>query len=240
MQACGEPCCDAGKRRPPRTIGGKGMIPWRFKHFVSMRMPLVYHYLVNLGLRGNSQEHWDQMLAESWNDPSRAWPTKNEMILARTDSSMNILDVACGTGGILRALHVHGYRHLFALEISRYAVDRLNSEGILGRQGTLPDIDFPDCQFDVVIASQVLEHLVRRRKFVKEIRRVLKPGGRAFIFVPDNCLGPIDEPEHVMVYSRDKLAAFLARYFIVETVSSMKDDNHEAPVLFAEVRKRAD
>lgn len=216
------------------------MIPWRVKEWLSTHFPLAYHFAVNLGLKGNSQEHWDQMLAASWDDASRAWPTKDALILAKTDSSMKILDVACGTGGILRALYARGYRNLFALEISRYAVDRLSAEGIVGRQGRLPDIAFPDDQFDVVIASQVLEHIIHRRKFVREIRRVLKAEGRAFIFVPDRCLGPIDEPEHVMVYSRHKLKSFLGNYFAVETVESMRDDNHQMPVLFAEVRKRAD
>ncbi|MDP1652031.1 MAG: class I SAM-dependent methyltransferase [Rhodocyclaceae bacterium] len=216
------------------------MIPWRVKNFLSTHFPLAYHFAVNLGLKGNSQEHWDQMLAASWNDASRAWPTKNELILGKTDPSMKILDVACGTGGILRALHDKGYRNLHALEISQYAVDRLNAEGIFGKQGSLPKIDFPDAGFDVVIASQVLEHVIRRHTFVKEIHRVLRPGGRAFIFVPDQCLGPIDEPEHVIVYSRDKLAAFLGKYFAVDSIDSIKDANHRMPILFAEVSKRAD
>jgi SAM-dependent methyltransferase len=216
------------------------MIPWRVKNFLSTYFPLAYHFAVNLGLKGNSPEHWDQMLAASWNDASRAWPTKNELILAKTDPSMKILDVACGTGGILRALYGKGYRDLHALEISQYAVDRLNSEGIFGKQGSLPMIAFPDGGFDVVIASQVLEHIIRRHAFVKEVHRVLKPGGRAFIFVPDQCLGPIDEPEHVIVYGRAKLAAFLGKYFAVDSIESIKDVNHRMPILFAEVRRRGD
>lgn len=211
------------------------MIPWRVKNFLSRHFPLAYHLAVNVGIKGNSQEHWDRMLAESWDDASRAWPTKNEMIAERTEASMKILDVACGTGSILRALRVRGYRNLCALEISQYAVDRLNAEGITARRGALPDIDFPDAEFDVVIASQVLEHVIRRHKFAGEIRRVLKPGGRAFIFVPDNCLGPIDEPEHVIMYSRGSLDAFLRRYFAVAGVQSIRDANHRMPILFAEV-----
>jgi SAM-dependent methyltransferase len=216
------------------------MIPWRVKNFLSTHFPLAYHFAVNFGLKGNSQEHWDQMLAASWNDAGRAWPTKNELVLAKTDPSMRILDVACGTGGILRALFGSGYRNLCALEISPYAVDRLKSEGIHAKQGSLPRIDFPDAEFDLVIASQVLEHLVRRRTFVREIGRVLRPGGRAFIFVPDQCLGPIDEPEHVIVYNSVSLSTFLSRYFSVTNVESIRDANHRMPILFAEVRKRLD
>jgi ubiquinone/menaquinone biosynthesis C-methylase UbiE len=213
------------------------LIPWRVKNFFSRHFPLAYHLVVNAGLKGNSAEHWDRMLEEGWDDPRRAWPTKAALIRQLTGPDMKILDLACGTGSILRDLKAHGYRHLYALEISSYAVRRLNEEGIVARAGRLPAIAFPDDSFDVVIASQVLEHIIRRNAFAREIRRVLKPGGQAFIFVPDNCLGPIDEPEHVTVYTRDRLAGFLQKHFRVESVQSMRDAHHASPILFARVAK---
>jgi len=212
------------------------IIPWRVKAFLSHHAPLAYHLAVNAGLRGNSQEHWDRMLEESWDDPARAWPTKVDLIASLTRPDMRILDVACGTGSILRALQQRGYSDLHALEISGYAVARLNAEGIHARRGKLPRIDFPDDRFDIVIASQVLEHVIRRGLFAIEIRRVLRPDGRALIFVPDNCLGPIDEPEHVIVYTRESLHGFLARHFAVDRVEPMRDANHASPILFAQVR----
>lgn len=212
------------------------IVPWRVKAFLSQHFPLAYHLAVNVGLHGNSEQHWDRTLEQSWDDPARAWPTKVALIESLTRSDMRILDVACGTGSILRALKGRGYADLHALEISGYAVARLNSEGIHARRGMLPQIDFPEGQFDVVIASQVLEHVIRRGVFAKEIRRVLRPGGRALIFVPDNCLGPIDEPEHVIVYTHDSLRGFLTKHFSVDRVESVRDANHASPILFALVR----
>ena len=52
-----------------------------------------------------------------------------------------------------------------------------------------------------VAGAPLLEHVIRRSLFATEIQRVLGPGGRAFVFVPDDCLGPIDEPEHVIKYT---------------------------------------
>jgi 2-polyprenyl-3-methyl-5-hydroxy-6-metoxy-1,4-benzoquinol methylase len=213
------------------------IVPWRVKAFLSRHFPLGYHLAVNLGPHGNSEEHWDRMLEKSWDDPARAWPTKVDLIESLTRFDMRILDVACGTGSILRALKRRGYSSLYALEISGYAVGRLNSEGIHARCGMLPRIAFQDGEFDVVIASQVLEHVIRRRLFAAEIRRVLRPDGRALIFVPDNCLGPIDEPEHVIVYTRETLRNFLAKHFAVDHVESMLDANHASPILFAQVRR---
>jgi ubiquinone/menaquinone biosynthesis C-methylase UbiE len=213
------------------------IIPWRVKAFLSNHFPLAYHLAVNVGWRGNSEQHWDRTLESTWSDPARTWPTKVEVIASLTHPDMKILDVACGTGSILRALKERGCTGLHALEISAYAVSRLNAEGIHARRGMLPRISFPDDEFDVVIASQVLEHIVRRGAFAKEIRRVLKPSGRVFIFVPNNCLGPIDEPEHVMVYQAASLKRFLERYFTVTALDSMHDANHQIPILFAQAQK---
>ena len=68
---------------------------------------------------------------------------------------------------------------------------------------------------------------------------MLKPGGRCFVFVPDDCLGPISEPEHVIKFNAKSLSALLARYFAVESVTSIREENYEMPVLFAHVVKAA-
>lgn len=213
------------------------VIPWRVRNFLSETCPLLYHLAVNRGLPGNSADHWDRQLAQTWDADSRCWPTKNALIQSLTRPDEIILDVACGNGSILRHLQAQGYPHLIGLETSRYAVERLSSEGIRMVQGRLPDIPLPDASCDVVVASQVLEHIIRRSRFVQEIRRVLKPGGRSFIFVPDNCLGPIDEPEHVIKYTVSSLRKFLGRYFMIERLEAIRDSNYPMSVLFALVRK---
>ena len=213
------------------------LVPWRLKFFLSSNVPLLYHLAVNAGLRANSPEHWDARLAETWDDPVRHWPTKNALIASRTMPTDVILDVGCGDGHMLRTLRSAGYQHLHGLEISDYAVQRLRGEGIHMHKGKLPRIPLPDNTFDVVIASQVLEHVIRRRLFLKEIKRVLKPGGVACIFVPDNCLGPIDEKEHVICYNSGSLRAFLERFFSSVEIESMRDVNHAAPILYARLEK---
>jgi SAM-dependent methyltransferase len=213
------------------------IIPWRIKNLLSENFPLLYHIAVNLGTRGNSTEHWDRLLAQGWDASGRHWPTKNKLIASLTESAEAILDVGCGTGSILRYLKSCGYTNLHGLEISDYAIKRLRGEGIKMHFGVLPEIALPDDTYDVVIASQVLEHVIRRRRFVSEIRRVLKPGGRAFIFVPDDCLGPIDEPEHVVKFNTRSLQKLLEKYFSVVAINSMHDENFDMPVLFAHLEK---
>jgi SAM-dependent methyltransferase len=43
----------------------------------------------------------------------------------------------------------------------------------------------PDCQFDCVVSIDVLEHLKQDQPFLKELKRVLKPNGKAVVTVPN-------------------------------------------------------
>jgi 2-polyprenyl-3-methyl-5-hydroxy-6-metoxy-1,4-benzoquinol methylase len=210
-------------------------LPWRVRKVLSQHFPLLYHFAANWGRTGNSPGHWDARLAETWDAPVRQWPTKNELIASLTNPGEWILDIGCGDGGILRSLKARGYRNLHGLEISDYAVSRLRAEGIEMHSGMLPAATLPLAAFDVVIASQVLEHVIRRRRFLTEIRRLLKPGGRALFFVPDDCLGPIDESEHVVKFTARTFRKCLETRFRVVELRSMKDVNHPMSILFAQV-----
>lgn len=214
----------------------KIFIPWRVKYYMSEHFPLIYHVVSNIGFKANSEQHWDQRLAETWEDSSRDWPDKNELVKKLTHENNDVLDIACGNGSLLRYLQEQGYKNLHGLEISSYAVKRLSQAGVSMRQERLPYLPYSDGSFDVVIASQILEHIIRRRIFVKEMSRILRSNGRAFIFVPNDCLGPIDEKEHVIKYTKQSLEKFLSKYFKQVRVESIRDRNHGMAILFANVQ----
>ena len=213
------------------------MIPWRVRNFLSEHFPLLYHYAVNVGRQGNNQAHWDHQLALDWNNENRSWPRKTQLIADLTKTKNRIIDIGCGNGSILRALKGRGYEYLHGLELSQYAIRRLTEEGIVMYHGELPTIPLDDAAFDVAIASQVLEHIVRRKAFLVEIRRILKPGGQALIFVPDNCLGPIDEPEHVVKFTETSLRRLVEKFFRVVEIRSLQDQHHPMSILFARLEK---
>ena len=109
------------------------LIPWRVKNFVSNRFPLLYHVMANLGVKGNSSEHWDSRLDDAWDAPIANWPTKNQLVASLTSPSEIILDLGCGTGSILRYLKSQGFSHLHGQEISGYAIKRLSADEGVGR-----------------------------------------------------------------------------------------------------------
>lgn len=213
------------------------MIPWRLKNAMSEHFPLLYHLVVNAKLQTNSSNFWDEELERTWDSLDRDWPTKNALVETLTSESDNILDVGCGTGSMLRHLQSAGYNNLNGLEFSKLAVEKLSAIGISMHHAKLPNLPLEDNSYDVVIASQVLEHIIRRKTFMGGMRRILKPGGKVFIFVPDNCLGPIDEPSHVMKFTADMLRELMAPYFHELKIESIKDKNFEIPILFGSATK---
>lgn len=212
------------------------MIPWRVKNFISEHFPLIYHKISNLRTSVNTAEYWDEIYAQEWDSPQRVWPTKNKLIYERTNAEDYILDIACGTGSILRYLKGNGYKNLYGTEISPLCKNRLNELGITAFESYLPTIEYRDSSFDVVIASQILEHIIKRHQFLVEIKRVMKPGGQCYIFVPDDCLGPIDEPSHVIKFTHKSLNNLLKKHFSDFTIVSMKDENFPMPILFAHIK----
>lgn len=214
------------------------VIPWRVKNVFSRTFPLLTHLALNLGRDHRSPDYWDRELEEDWDNNRRSWPAKHRMIEARTDRNDAILDVGCGTGHLLRHLRDAGYRNICGLDISGYAVRRLSEqEGVSAVRGALPVVPIPDRQFDIVVASQVLEHIIQRKKFLREVFRVLKPGGRFFCYVPHDCLDPLAEPSHVALYTAPKLRRLLDGFGNVVEVDIMVDDNHPMEVLYAVVVK---
>ena len=212
------------------------LIPWRVKNFISERFPLAYHLVVNIGPNRNSQEYWEASLAATWNKSTRFWPAKVAAIERIVEPSEAIVDVGCGNGSILRDLRDRGYTRLHGLEQSEYAVRRLSDEGIPMSRGSVLNMPFREAQFDVAIASEVLEHVIRRHRFCKELARIVKPSGRILIFVPNDRLGPISEPEHVIKYDARSLRAFLGRHWTVESIGTVIEDHNGADSLFAVCR----
>lgn len=208
------------------------ILPWRVRNFLAQNFPLAYH-LATASRRVNSADYWDGRLEATWDGPVRNRPDKNRLVEFLTPSDGRILDIGCGNGSILRYLKSCGYTRLWGLEHSAYACQRLSADGIAMINGSLLDIPAGTEPFDVVIASQVLEHVIWRDRFMREAKDVLRPDGKMLVFVPDNCLNPLSEPEHVAVYTRKTLTRFLGRHFAGVQVFQINDQG--ASVLFAQV-----
>ena len=98
-------------------------------------------------------------------------------------SDLSILDAGCGTGLMLQQMSHLG--KLEGVDISEEALEFCRKRGLLNvRSADVLDLPFQASRFDVVTALDVLEHLDDDSGALREWRRVLKPGGRIFIFAP--------------------------------------------------------
>jgi SAM-dependent methyltransferase len=85
----------------------------------------------------------------------------------RTNPQSRILDVGCG---------VKPYEPLFRPYASYVGVDVGNPAADL--EGAAEDLPVDDASFDLVLCTQTLEHCVDPARAVRELRRVVAPGGR--------------------------------------------------------------
>ncbi len=130
------------------------------------------------------------------------------------------LDIGCGRGLLLNKLKERGWDpHGTELseEAAAYARDRLN---LPVTTKTLEDARFADNSFDLVILWHVLEHVPDPRSTLREVSRILKPGGTLLVAVPNfgspeaRMAGPgwfhLDVPRHLTHFTYRSLREALA------------------------------
>ena len=106
------------------------------------------------------------------------------------DRDAAIIDLGCGHGALLQQAARAGYRNLSGVDASPQQVAMAASLGIPGvSQGDLGAAlaALPDGSQAAVISFDVIEHFTKDETvdFVDQVRRVLRPGGRWIIHVPN-------------------------------------------------------
>jgi len=85
------------------------------------------------------------------------------------------------------------------------------------------NLSFPDASFDVVVSMETIEHMDDVDGYLAELRRVLKPLGKAVLSTPQNRMGHIPlTPAHVHEFSLDELRYCCRRHFKIEKVIGLK------------------
>ncbi len=102
---------------------------------------------------------------------------------------MKVLDLGCGDGTYLDALgQVQPGLDLFGIDFSHDRIALAKNKSLALKQGDLHEgISFAPGFFDIVYTAEVIEHLWDPDAFVKEIVRVLAPGGKLLLTTPNLC-----------------------------------------------------
>jgi SAM-dependent methyltransferase len=127
--------------------------------------------------------------------------------------SAQVLDVGCGTGSNLRMLVELDFEDVTGLDRSEDAIRWCREKELpTVERGDLCALPFPEDHFDLVLATDVLEHIDEPDAAVAELRRVLRPGGTLIVTVPafESLWGLQDDvSHHRRRYRKDELVAQL-------------------------------
>jgi SAM-dependent methyltransferase len=126
-----------------------------------------------------------------------------------------LLEIGCGAGKQLKQMQELGWQATGVdadPEVARMA----RAQGLDVAEGQIYDQDYPDGSFDAVLLNHVIEHVYDLKRFMPELHRVLRPGGRLVMLTPNiESLGGkifryqvesfLDTPRHLYLFTDDSL-----------------------------------
>jgi 2-polyprenyl-3-methyl-5-hydroxy-6-metoxy-1,4-benzoquinol methylase len=140
-------------------------------------------------------------------------------VIARDYISGDVLEVGCGEG--------RGIDWMIDKATSFSALDKIDEALVKLRTkypqakfiaGNIPPFQAPSDAYDVVVSFQVIEHIRDDKAYLKEILRVLKPGGVALITTPNRPMSLTRNPWHEREYTGAELLALAKTIFPTATM----------------------
>ncbi|SFO93701.1 class I SAM-dependent methyltransferase [Hydrogenimonas thermophila] len=145
---------------------------------------------------------------------------KNMLRLAKSEcgnlNKKKVLDIGCGDG-VLSYFFAKEGAIVFGIDYSdiaiEFAKEKTKSFHIDFRQGSAYELPFEDNSFDIVISSDVIEHLEDVPKYLSEINRVVKNNGIVVISTPIKYTEyPLDK-EHIIEWFQDEYKKVIEQKF---------------------------
>lgn len=133
---------------------------------------------------------------------------------AKTLVGGQILEVGSGEGYGLRILSAQSESYTM---LDKYQFDPKKMEGypkaVFIQTEVPPFNGIADNTYDYVVSFQVIEHIKNDDLFVKEIQRVLKPGGKFLCTTPNIKMSLARNPWHIREYTIDGLKKLMLKHF---------------------------
>jgi SAM-dependent methyltransferase len=171
--------------------------------------------------------HYDEIYFArqlSKSDAKINWHYNRVFALAGVAPTGRVLDVGCGAGPGLRYFAARGAQafgvdlvHYPLVETQRFVPAARLAQGDVGR-----NLPFADESFDMLLLSELIEHIADERPLLAECRRVLRRGGALVIATPNlwdirRALGPITgrvwtgdtDPTHCNLFTPARLGSAL-------------------------------
>jgi len=131
--------------------------------------------------------------------------------------SKKVLDLGCGDGvmSMFLAQHANLVEGLdYSPEALAFAKDKTKQfSNLTFSEGSAYELPYPDNTFDVVVSTEVIEHLDDVDAYISEIKRVTKNNGSALITTPIRLTQEPLDPEHVVEWFPEEYQKLINKAF---------------------------
>lgn len=145
----------------------------------------------------SAYDDWHSQVSEE-SDATSPWYRLVIENLRDDMSADRVLEIGCGAGAMSCWLAENKRpREVVGADFSAAAVrkaarlaERRGTTGVTWRTEDIQGLSFDDGEFDTAVSCETLEHVPEPYRGVRELHRVLKPGGRLYVTTP-NYAGPL-------------------------------------------------
>ena len=171
---------------------------------------------------------------------------KKTSLLKKFYSSGSVLDIGCGTGEFLNACKQKGFNP-FGIEPSKLARSQAIKNYSLRITEKTNLSQYPKNKFELITMWHVFEHISEIKNTVKELERILKPGGKVFVAVPNHkswdanyykeYWAAWDVPIHLWHFSKKTITSLFKKYGLnLKTTKEMLLDSYYVSLLSEEFK----
>lgn len=155
-----------------------GMV-WDFMPPENLLVQYDKRYFINENPKGGYANYFDGMAVNKKTFSGRLKKIEKKF------GKGKLLDVGCALGDCLIEARRLGWNEAEGLEASEYAYKFAKKRGLKVKKGVLGNNTYAKDSFDFVLYQDVIEHVTDPVQELKRVRRILKPGGFAYLVTPD-------------------------------------------------------
>ena len=155
----------------------------------------------------------DEDFARRYSAENRARQQKLLNELAACTKGRRLLDVGCGDGQLLQTAGDEGWDAL-GIDLSETAIACCHRRGLSASRTDFFDVSLDEQRFDVIVMSELIEHVPAPQRFLKRAEELLEDGVVVYLTTPNfgslarRMLGEswsVIHPEHIGYFERSTI-----------------------------------